>query len=144
MQRALGSGLLAVLVTASLAFAGGGEDEKKAKGEKKKKSEDTATLERLAATPGQDNEVELKAKAGSGFTISTGDDFSLTVRNRVQVAWTYDNREFAPDSNWFDIRRARTAFTGHVFDKDIAREPPVRIDGLCIHKSFVWTVRTLF
>lgn len=59
------------------------------------------------------------AKPGSGVTYDGGDAFGLNLRNRLQVHWTYANNEDADDSNTFDVRRARTSFSGHVFNRNI-------------------------
>ncbi|HEX5053315.1 MAG TPA: porin [Planctomycetota bacterium] len=59
------------------------------------------------------------AKPGSGLKYDGGDAFSLDLVNRLQVHWTYTGNENGPDVNTFNIRRARTTFSGHVFNKDI-------------------------
>ncbi|MHC4512735.1 MAG: porin [Planctomycetota bacterium] len=108
---------IAVLITASLAFAGGGEDKKKG-GEGKKK--DTNKLEKLAkkrALP------PLKGSwsggPGQGITFTTGDDFKITLKNFIQPTYTSANIEDADDVNDADIRRARTSFSGHVHSPDV-------------------------
>lgn len=59
------------------------------------------------------------AKPGAGLKFDGGDAFSLELKNRLQVHWTYANNEDDFDSNNFDIRRARTSLGGHVFEKTI-------------------------
>lgn len=59
------------------------------------------------------------AKPGSGLTYDGGDAFGLKWSNRLQVHWTFSNNENAPDGNTFNIRRARTGVTGHVFSRNI-------------------------
>ena len=59
------------------------------------------------------------AKPGSGLTYDGGDAFGLTWSNRLQVHWTFTSNENGPDTNTFNIRRARTGISGHVFNKDI-------------------------
>jgi hypothetical protein len=59
------------------------------------------------------------AKPGSGLTYDGGDAFSLKWASRLQVHWTFENNEDAEDSNSFDIRRARTGISGHVFKREI-------------------------
>jgi hypothetical protein len=59
------------------------------------------------------------AKPGSGLTFDGGDAFGLKWSNRLQIHWTYANNEDNPDSNSFNIRRARTNLTGHVFHRNV-------------------------
>lgn len=59
------------------------------------------------------------AKPGSGLSYDGGDAFGLKWSNRLQVHWTFENNDNAPDLSNFDIRRARTNLTGHVFNKNI-------------------------
>jgi hypothetical protein len=72
--------------------------------------------------PGQDTKPAAggwSSKPGSGLKYDGGDAFSMTWTNRLQIHWTFANNEDAPDINTFNIRRARTGFTGHVFNKNI-------------------------
>ena len=122
----IGLGFAAVIATTSLAMAGGGgEDEKKAK-EKARKEADTQMLEKLAASPGRAQDATLKAAPGEGITIEVGDEFSLTMRNRIQAVYTFTDNDNTPsgssllgtsDRSNFGLRRARTSFSGHVYDK---------------------------
>lgn len=91
MSKSIPCGLLAFAVSSSLLFAQGD------------------------STTG----AGWSAKPGSGLTYDGGDAFGLSLRNRLQVHWTYSNNEDADDSNTFDIRRARTSFAGHVFNRNI-------------------------
>lgn len=59
------------------------------------------------------------AKPGSGLKYDGGDAFGLKLANRIQIHYVYDAAESGPDSSNFDIRRARTALSGHVFNKNI-------------------------
>jgi hypothetical protein len=59
------------------------------------------------------------AKPGSGLKYDGGDAFGLSWSNRLQVHWTYSNNENAPDTNTFNVRRARTNLAGHVFHRNI-------------------------
>lgn len=59
------------------------------------------------------------AKPGSGLKYDGGDAFGLELRNRLQVHWVYTNNEDAEDTNSFNVRRARTTFSGHVFNRNI-------------------------
>jgi hypothetical protein len=59
------------------------------------------------------------AKPGSGLSYDGGDAFGLKWQNRLQVHWTYMNNENAADTNTFNIRRARTTLSGHVFSRNI-------------------------
>jgi len=56
---------------------------------------------------------------GSGIKYDGGDAFSLEIKNRLQVHWTYANNEDAPDTNTFNVRRLRTTFEGHAFSRDL-------------------------
>jgi len=58
-------------------------------------------------------------KPGSGLQYDGGDAFGLKWTNRLQVHWTYANNEDAQDINNFDVRRARTQLSGHVFSRNI-------------------------
>jgi hypothetical protein len=106
--------MLAVVATASLlpASGGGGEGTKK-------KSLDPTPLERLSGVTTPRGEASVMAAAGEGFTIDLGDEYSLTIRNAVQAAWGFNSNDGAADVNDFDIRRARTRMTGHVWDKSM-------------------------
>jgi hypothetical protein len=59
------------------------------------------------------------ARPGQGLSYDGGDQFSLRWTNRLQVHWTFENNEDAPDVNTFDVRRARITFSGHVFKREI-------------------------
>ena len=59
------------------------------------------------------------AKAGSGITYDGGDRFGINMLNFVQARWAFGNNENAPDSNNFDVPRARTLLRGHAFNKNI-------------------------
>ena len=119
----LGIGSAMILATTTLAFAGGGGDDKDKKDKADKSAQASAnsgTLEALAQS-GQGEEpskVKVDAKAGSGYTISVGDDFSVNVTNRIQIAWRFDALDNGTDLNNFRIPRARTKLKGNVFDKD--------------------------
>lgn len=102
---------LAVAATASLAIAGG-DDEKKTTNDPNKK-----TLNGLASSPAQGGSPTVSAKPGSGVTIDLGDDFAVTVANRVQVKWQFAHMDTAADVNNFSIKAARTKLSGHVFEK---------------------------
>jgi len=91
--------LLALAVTTSLAFAngGGGEDEKK-------------------KNPYQGG---MAWKPGSGVMLADSDEFSLKLKNRVQVGYSYESNDGAPNVNSFDVRRARIALSGHVLNRSM-------------------------
>lgn len=108
MSRHVLCGVCALLSVTSFALAGGGE-----KGEKERAN--ARRMEALARAPQES--AELKAKAGSGFTITAGEDYSLTMSNRVMVRWRFSNMDAAPDTNNFRIRRLRTKLKGHVFSE---------------------------
>jgi hypothetical protein len=59
------------------------------------------------------------SKPGSGLKYEGGDAFGLTLVNRLQLQYVYGASESGPDSSNFDVRRARTSLTGHVFNKNI-------------------------
>ncbi len=105
----------AASVTAQQAGPAAAEPQTPSAGEK-------ATSTSLAALaqgkPEEKSPVKVEAKAGSGYTISVGDDFSLNFANRVQFAWRFDDNDTSADVNNFRIPRARTKLKGHLFDKD--------------------------
>lgn len=107
----LGFGLVAIAATASLAVAGGDEEKKLNSG----------NLDRLATQQGGDaGTVKLSAMAGKGITIDGGDAFMLNIVNRVQPNYTFAANDGAvADVSTFGVRRARTKFQGHIWNKDI-------------------------
>lgn len=102
MTKSIGCGLLAMVVSASVALASGGGD-----GDKKK--DDL-----------YQGGNALSWKPGSGITVDGGDAFYLNLKNLLQVQWAFTSNENAADTNNFTIRRARTILSGHVFDKNIS------------------------
>lgn len=100
MTKTFGIGLLAVAATSSMAIAGGGEGEKKS---------DNALF--------QSGPVSMKA--GSGITFDAGDEFKLNLKNQLQIQWAYVSVDMGQNVNTFDVRRARTKLSGHVFNKNI-------------------------
>lgn len=107
----LGFGLVAIAATASLAVAGGDEEKKLNSG----------NLDRLASAQGGDaGAVKLSAMAGKGVTIDGGDSFMLNLVNRVQPYYAFAANDGAvADTSSFSIKRARTRFSGHIYNKDI-------------------------
>jgi hypothetical protein len=59
------------------------------------------------------------AKPGQGITYDGGELYSLRWVSRLQVHWTFENIEDNPDVQTFDIRRARTGISGHVFKREL-------------------------
>ena len=100
MTKSIAS-LLALAVTTSIALANGGEGEKEKKG----------------TNPYQSGQVAWKP--GAGITLADSEDFGLKMTNQLQVQWTFQANDGSPDVNNFTVRRARTGFSGHVFNKDI-------------------------
>ena len=104
---------LAVAVTASLGFAS-------AHGEGDGKDEKSPLLDNLF----QDG-VKVTYKPGGGVTFaSEKNDFSLNITGRIQAKWYYtqlDGGAGGTDSSVssFQARRARTKFSGHVFNEDV-------------------------
>lgn len=106
---------LAMATTAALGFANGdgpGKD-----GDKK-----SPLLDNLF----QDG-VKISYRPGSGVTFEGGqNDYSLNIAGRIQTKWYYTMVEgvdgVSEDSSLssFRVRRARTKFSGHVFNEDIA------------------------
>jgi hypothetical protein len=56
---------------------------------------------------------------GTGLKYDGGDAFGFKMENRLQTHWVYGHNEKAADTNNFTIRRARTTFSGHVYNKDV-------------------------
>ena len=96
MTKSIGYGLLAFAVSASVAFANGGEEPK--------------------STPQGGG---WTYKPGSGLNYDGGDAFGLTLGNQLQVQWTFAAMDNAADTNNFTVRRARTFLAGHAFNKNI-------------------------
>lgn len=113
MRNPTGLGIAAILATATLAVAGGGEGEKK----------NARTLDKLSSAR---QGASVSAAAGEGFTITAGDEFSLNVTNRVQVLWRYANfdgdnsaLQSGADTNNFSVPQARTRMQGNVWDENM-------------------------
>ena len=105
MRNPIRIGLAVVMsTTVALAASGGGEDEKK-------------NQPRLLDGLSQDTVVVYVP--GEGLTIDGGDAYKLNVQGFLQVKWYFINLENAPDTNSFDVRRARSWFSGHVWNKDL-------------------------
>ena len=58
-------------------------------------------------------------KPGSGIKYDGGDAFSFSMANQLQVHWTFSALDAGTDTANFTVRRARTTFSGHVFDKGL-------------------------
>lgn len=110
MKNPFGFGLAALAATASLAVAGGDD-------EKKSAPKASTPLERMNGTP--QGGVTVKAGPGAGIQITSGEDFSLTLKNRVQVRWRFHSFENSQDINTFDVLRARTAMEGNIYNADM-------------------------
>lgn len=98
MTKSIAYGLLAMAVSTSIALAGG-DDEKK--------------------NNAYQGNSGVSWKPGSGITFDGGDEFKLTWLNQLQVQYVYESNEDADNVSNFDVRRARTEFKGHVFNKNI-------------------------
>lgn len=73
----------------------------------------------LAVAQDDKQAATWSVKPGSGVKYEAGDAFSLEIKNRLDVHWTFSNNEDAADINTFNVRRLRTNFSGHVFSKSI-------------------------
>lgn len=97
--------LVALTMLAPLAMANGGGDD----------------LDRVQV-PALKN-VTVTAKPGKGVTFDAGDDFKLTIYNRIQVQFRWSELDVDSNAaagvtatvNTFRVRRARTKFKGHAF-----------------------------
>ena len=111
MKSPFGFGLLAVMTTASLALAqgsGSGGD---------------------STTTTSFQEMDMISMApGEGITFDMGDEFMLNLRTLVQFSYTYASLDVKPGGvspatgqnyNNFNVDRARTYLTGHLFDPSI-------------------------
>lgn len=103
MSKSIAS-LLTFAVTTSLALANGGEDDKK--------------------NPYQGG---TSWKPGQGLVLAQGDDLSVKMSGQLQAAWTSVSGEDVVDVNNFDIPRARLAWSGHAYSKDLTYR--LMIDG---------------
>lgn len=74
-----------------------------------------ATLTALAAA----QEGGWTAKPGSGLQYAAGDAFALGLVNQLQATYTYQADESAVDTSNFQVLRARTTVSGHVFRKEL-------------------------
>jgi len=100
MRNRTGFSLTALALFAPAAFAGGGTD-------------DLGKVQIPALKA-----IDVSYKPGKGITFDGGDEFSLTIYNRLQVQYAFlvlDNN--VADVSTFAVRRGRTKFKGHVFDK---------------------------
>jgi len=83
----------------------------------KKESKSTEFLERLANEPSRPkSSTTVEAAPGRGVTFSVGDEFSMRLLNTIQPGWFYVARDSGADTSTFQILRARTAVSGHVWD----------------------------
>lgn len=87
--------LVTLAATTSLALANGGEEPK--------------------------NAFQSKSnwKPGNGIDLANSEDFKLNLSNQLQVGWSYTDNNKTPDVSTFDVTRARVAFSGHAFSKDV-------------------------
>lgn len=65
---------------------------------------------------------------GKGLKYDGGDTFSFKMDNQLQTHWVYNHNENRQDANNFRVRRARTAFTGFAFNKNI--QYVLRVDAI--------------
>lgn len=103
MTKSICSGLLAFAVLSSVALAQSLDDRVK-------------TLET--------NVADIKSSPwtftpGEGLQLNGGDAFSFKMANQLQVHWTFSALDAGTDTANFTVRRARTTFSGHVFDKGL-------------------------
>jgi hypothetical protein len=89
--------LLALSVTTSLALAGG-DDEKK---------------------PNPYQSGGISWKPGQGIVFADTDEFGMRMFGQIQAQYAYTANENAADTNNFLVRRARIAWGGHAFSRDI-------------------------
>lgn len=101
MKNPLGFSL-ALLATASFAMAHG-DDDKKKNGNKP------------GTTPAPQN---WSGAAGKGLSYSS-DAFGLNLRTGVQFGLNFNNMDMAPDTLSFNVGRARTHLSGHIWNKNI-------------------------
>ena len=105
MRNPIRIGLAVVMsTTVALAASGGGEDEKK---------------NQPSLLDGLSQDTVVVYVPGEGLTIDGGDAYKLNVQGFLQVKWYYMNLENNPDTNSFQVRRARSWFSGHVWSKDV-------------------------
>lgn len=122
MMNPIGFGIVAIAATASFAMAGGDEEKNKPA-----TPSNSASLERLGNTPQDAKDIKVSGGAGKGITFTSGDDFSLTIKNRVQAQYRFLNLDStnpasnggAQDVSTFNIKRARTSLKGNIYSKDI-------------------------
>lgn len=67
--------------------------------------------------PGERDPIRIAP--GQGVTIDGGDEFMLNLLNLLQVRWEFAALDTSPDVNTFDVRRARTYLSGHVFSESV-------------------------
>lgn len=103
MSKSIAS-LLTFAVTTSLALANGGEGDKK--------------------NPYQGGTSWVP---GQGIVLAQGNEFSAKMEGQVQAGWAYGINDGAADTNSFEIPRARLAWTGNAFSKDLTYR--LMIDG---------------
>ena len=103
MSKSIAS-LLTFAVTTSLALANGGEGDKK--------------------NPYQGGTSWVP---GQGIVLAQGNEFSAKMEGQVQAGWAYGINDGSADTNSFEIPRARLAWTGNAFSKDLTYR--LMIDG---------------
>lgn len=69
------------------------------------------------------------AAPGKGLSYDGGDAFTFKLANQLQTHYTFSAMDNgAADTSTFNIRRARTTFSGTAFSKDIAYK--LQVDGV--------------
>lgn len=126
MNRTTAS-LLSMAVTASIALANGGEEPKNAFQEKS------------------------GWRPGNGVMLADSDEFRLNMANHLQVGWSYSDNDTTADVNSFDVAKARVAFSGNAFGKNLKyllRLDAVDTDGSIVkdawaHWNFIADANTI-
>jgi hypothetical protein len=104
MMNPFGLGLLAVMTTASLGLTQANDS-----GGESNTAEATSFLQGVSMAPGE------------GITFDGGDEFSLNLRNLLQLDYTYVEPDTTPtgSNSSFGVTRARTYLSGHLFDPTV-------------------------
>ncbi len=118
MTKSIRSGILAFAVLSSIAMAQTTE-------EKIKELQTQIDALKSKVNESSDNKSKVNESSKWSYTkfegakYDGGDDFAFEMTNQLQAHWTFSAIDAGSDTSNFTVRRARTTFSGHVFNQDL-------------------------
>jgi len=128
MTKSIRSGILAFAVLSSIAMAQTTEEKIKElqtqiDALKSKVNESSDNKSKVNESSDNKSKVNESSKWSytkfEGAKYDGGDDFAFEMTNQLQAHWTFSAIDAGSDTSNFTVRRARTTFSGHVFNKDL-------------------------